>query len=111
MVRHESGLVPIFIGDFYLSVAAFTVQCQEILGITKRVDAFVHVRYAVRVLNGYCVQLVVVHAKSECSVMFGREYDGCHSFCLGMVNNIHRQHLDDLVFLKFLCAWDCLVWC
>lgn len=105
MVKHKSGFVTIFIHDLHMPVAAISVQCGGNRGIAKRVNTFVKRTHKEDLANDYCVQFVVVQAKFQCSVILRRDCDGCSSFCLGRLDNIHRQHIIDVDFLKLLFAW------
>lgn len=64
MLRHKCGFVPISIGDSHWPVDAIRVQWQEIHGIIKQVDTFVHAWYGTKFPNGYCIHIAVVHAKA-----------------------------------------------
>lgn len=82
MVRRESGFVAIFIVDFYLPVAAISVYRRENRGITKAIDAPIHMWYEIRVRDGDCIHLAVVQAKLECSIFLWRKHDGYRPLCL-----------------------------
>lgn len=72
MEVREGGFVAILIGKFYFPIAAISIECPENRKSTKRVDKLVHAKYGIKVPNGYFVQLVVVQAKSKCSVFWVR---------------------------------------
>lgn len=59
-MRRKTRFVGIFMGDFHLPGAAISVQCWENRGMSKGFKAFIHAVYRKRVLDGYCVEVVVV---------------------------------------------------
>lgn len=90
-----------------------SVQCRQNSSITKKVNALFHVPYWVTVLNDYSVQAAVVITKWERFVFLGCKHDGGRPFCSGRIDNIHRQHLVNFVFLKVFAhgqAWYNAEW-
>lgn len=89
-MRRESGFFEIFIGHFYFPFVPLCVQCRENCGVTKSVDALIHVQYDIRSINSYCAQFAVVPKKAECPSFLGCEFDWFRLYRLSWIDNSHR---------------------
>lgn len=110
MVRHKDSVVPFILGNLDFPIAAISLQFPKYGCIAKGVDTFIHVRYRVRVLGHHCVQIAVVNAKSESSVLLK---DGANQWAplhLRGLNNVHGEHSIYFLLFKLSCLRSCMVW-
>lgn len=85
--------------NLYLLISTISVNCRNDSCYAKRVKSFVHAWYRERVPLGYCVEFMIVDAKSQSRVFFGDKYYPCGPFCLCGFDAILGEHL--IVFSLF----------
>ena len=95
--RHK---VLILLGYWYLPAAGVAVQGREHPGIPEGIDAFIHPRIGVRILDGHQVQLSVVNTETYRAIMLRHHYDSASPFPGGGFYNPHRAQALDFSVLS-----------